>query len=115
MSAQRGILGKIILSHKEQPKEDESMLAKLSSSISKDSYKLYEKVDANRLGKASRTELAVMRYSKESEIMLMPKVDDNNQLRKTISDPQVNFLESEYIEAKTKVTALKLHRTEFKY
>jgi hypothetical protein len=78
MSAQRGILGKIILSHKEQPKEDESMLAKLSSSISKDSYKLYEKVDANRLGKASRTELAVMRYSKESEIMLMPKVDDQS-------------------------------------
>jgi hypothetical protein len=90
------------------------MLAKLSSNISKDLYKLYEKLDANKMGKTGRTELAVIRYSKESEIMLMPKVDNNTYVKKTISDPQVSFLEDEYRDAHTKVTALKFHRTEFK-
>ena len=72
------------------------MLAKLSSNLTKDQYKLYEKVEDSKSGKGGRIELAYIRYSKESDIMILPKVGGKNNVVRTISDPQDSFLESEY-------------------
>lgn len=47
MAAQKGILGKMIISSNPKPEEDNNMLAKLSSSLKNGSYKLYEKVEGN--------------------------------------------------------------------
>lgn len=44
MAAQKGLLGKLIISSDPKPEEDENMLTKLSSSLKKENYKLYEKV-----------------------------------------------------------------------
>jgi len=41
MSAQKGILGKYIICQRKEPKENEDVLAKLSSNLTKDLYKLY--------------------------------------------------------------------------
>lgn len=41
MSAQKGILGKTIISRDSEPKENANMLAKLSSNLAKDQYRLY--------------------------------------------------------------------------
>jgi len=50
------------------------VLAKLSSNLTKDQYKLYEKVEESRLSRGGRIELAFIRFSKEADILLLPKV-----------------------------------------
>ena len=54
MAAQKGILGKTVISTDVQPKEDGQMLAKLSSNLTKDQYKLYESIKADRSGQKGR-------------------------------------------------------------
>ncbi len=41
-------------------------------------------------------------------MLVLPKVDDNVQVRKQIGE---GVLEKEYVESKTQVTAMKVHRT----
>lgn len=71
-------------------------------------------MEESRLGKGGRIELAHIRYSKEADIILLPKVDGNSEVLRNISDPQQRHLENEYHESKILVTALKLHRSEFR-
>jgi len=53
-------------------------------------------VEESQPGKGGRIELATMRYSKEADIMLLPKTDGSSQVRRTISDPQYSYLEGQY-------------------